>query len=184
MGRQNGVSLILIAEDTRPSRFIQAILKKLNVNIRSIDVQIAPSGKGSGKAWVENETIRQRKVLRSKNYQENLCLIVATDADNESVAQRKQKILAGTKREKAEKVCLLISKWSIETWLLHFRGTTVTEDKKLKRQYENSVSNKSIKYEANSFVDEFKRYQKGEEFQTLPSLKEAYHELSIIVALL
>ncbi len=183
MAQEGKIRLILLAEDKRSATFIRKMIIKLNIGVtdRTIRERIAPSGKGSGKAWIEQEFPRELSAYRSMNYQGNIGLAVATDADDESVAQRKQKLLAGTKREKAEKVCLLISKWSIETWLLYFRGITVAEDKKSKNEYENKVKGKSVGKEAEKFVEEFRKHKAGEELVTLPALKEAYQELSRIL---
>ncbi len=180
MVRRDAISLILLAEDNRTSRFLQAVLKRLGVNIRHLDSQIAPSGQGSGKAWIEQELVRQCNVLRSKNFQKNLKLIAVTDADHESVAQRKQILLSGMGREKEEKICLLIPKWSIETWLLHFRDIPVTEDEKSKPIYESKIVDKSVRKEAGIFVDQFRNFKAGVNVKTLPSLKEAFQELSRI----
>ncbi len=183
MAQEGNIRLILLAEDRRSSTFIRKMIVKLNIGVtdRTIRERIAPKSEGSGKAWVDQEFPIELSAYRSKKYQENLGLVAATDADNESVAQRKQKLLAGTKREKAERICLLISKWSIETWLLHFDGFSVSENEKLKQQYENNAKDKSVGAEADKFVEEFRKHQTDKKLKTLPSLKEAYQELSRII---
>ena len=180
MAQEGKVRLILLAEDKRSATFIRKMIVKLNIGVtdRTIRERIAPSGKGSGKAWIDQEFPTELSAYRSKNYQGNIGLAVATDADDETVAQRKQKVLAGTKREKAEKICLLIPKWSIETWLLHFNGIAVSEDEKSKHEFEKKVKDKSVGKEAEKFVEEFRKFKTGEELVTLPALEEAYQELS------
>lgn len=186
MTREGNIRLVLLAEDKRSATFVRKVIVKLNIGAtdRTIRERIAPKAKGSGKAWVDQEFIIEQAVYRSKKHQENLGLFVVTDADNESVAQRKQKLHAGTNRGSKEKICLLISKWSIETWLLHFRRFNVSEAKTLKKKYENEIKDKRFNQDVDQFLGEYRKHQKGEEFQTLPSLEEAYRELSNIVALL
>ena len=93
MSNEGNFRLILLAEDKRSATFIRKMLVKLNIGVtnRTIREQIAPSGKGSGKDWVDQKFLIEVSAFRSKNYQVNLGLVVVTDADNESVAERKQK---------------------------------------------------------------------------------------------
>lgn len=82
------------------------------------------------------------QVLRSKNYQAGLRLVVVRDGDRAGYAQRMADFdtaLANNKmkvREEAEKIAHLVPTWSIETWLFALLGDAgVDESEPMKTRF-------------------------------------------------
>jgi hypothetical protein len=75
------------------------------------------------------------KLHRSKNYQKNLCLLVAIDGDNKGVTVRKLELdqaLIDAKveaRRDDEPVAVFVPTWSIETWLASLVGASPHDER-------------------------------------------------------
>src|ERR1017187_1702602 len=124
MPTKRGVRVVLLVEDEALECFIRRVLKALGTQTRIVRVERSPEGKGSAKAWVTKNYIKEVKAHRSKvRHQENIGLVVGSDADNLTVSARAYGLdaaLAGAgfpRRQSEEKICLIIPKWNIETWL-------------------------------------------------------------------
>jgi hypothetical protein len=129
---------VIVAEDQASVRFTEQLLIRRGVNSRAIRSLASPPSEGSAKQWVTTQYPNQVKAHRSKAQHTRKALVVATDADEQSVAQR-QKALADSliaaelaPRGSAERIVLLVPRWEFETWAEHLnRGTTVDEGVKL-----------------------------------------------------
>ncbi|NIA15923.1 MAG: hypothetical protein GWP08_17815 [Nitrospiraceae bacterium] len=113
---------------------------------------------------------------RSQARHLNVALLTATDADQQSVAERRQGLADSLRRanlperEKDERIALWIPKWNIETWLLHLTGHRVTEDKNYKQQ----AGHPDYNVAAARFVSLF--HGSGEGPSPLPALEAAFVE--------
>jgi len=145
MGSDRGqVRGVLLTEDKRTERFFRHLLRDLGYDTRRFDFQTAPSGEGAAEAWVRRRYPAAVKVLRSRNYQHDLCAIVVRDGDRLGVEERKEELDAELSdaglehREPGERIATPVPTWSIETWLLALLGETdVSEGISLKEAFEH-----------------------------------------------
>jgi hypothetical protein len=114
----------ILCEDRRAERLLRGLCQRFDIEV--LDVFPAPAGCAS--AWVlakYPELVRKR---RSKNYQQNLGLLVHVDGDDVGVVARKAALDARlaqvslSKRQIQEPMALMVPTWCIETWLLHIGG--------------------------------------------------------------
>jgi hypothetical protein len=132
----DGFRVRLLCEDRRAERFFRALCAHHDVLV--LDVQVAPSGVGSAADWVRKRYAAAVRLRRSKNFQQNLGLLVHIDGDDQGCVARKAQLgaeLATYKpREPEEPVALFVPTWCIETWVLHLTGIAQPpETAKLKR---------------------------------------------------
>jgi hypothetical protein len=125
---------VILAEDRAGMRFVEQYLIERGIDSREIRSRHAPPGKGSGKQWVTQEYPMEVRALRAKIHVWK-ALLVATDADELSVAERKDQLAdalaaqALAARSPDEHIALVVPRWEIETWAEHLlRGTDVSED--------------------------------------------------------
>jgi hypothetical protein len=130
---------IILCEDTQTECFIRRFLLKRNWNRHQIRAETLPAGKGSGFGWVRKRLVMELKAYRSRSSRATTCLIVVSDADNLTVAQRIQTfkdecIEAGIPfRKHDERAIFVIPRRNIETWLAYLRGETVNEEAACRR---------------------------------------------------
>ena len=131
-------------EDRVQEYFVRHLLKKLGVDRKSLDMRVAPRGKGSAKRWVEanvHEVVDQRARTRHQN---NLRFLMALDGDEEGHVScidrlsREAAKLRGPEWTLTDEVLILCPTWSIETWIEWLRGVEVTEEDQLKRGTDES----------------------------------------------
>ena len=82
-----------------------------------------------------------------------------------------------TRRQPAERICLIIPKWNIETWLVHLNGVEVDEDLD---DYKNHRSVKDVDYVtiADEFVGRYRNWKQGNPAETTPpSMITAFEEM-------
>jgi len=127
----------IVCEDRVTERFLIKVCQRQKISV--LHVEIAPSGKGAGSAWVRRRYPEFVKLHRSKNYQKNLCLLVAIDGDNQGVSVRKLELAqelsrAGAEARKPDElIAVFVPTWSIETWLASLvDGSTHDEGRPLK----------------------------------------------------
>ncbi|MGH9481924.1 MAG: hypothetical protein ACRD1L_07495 [Terriglobales bacterium] len=84
-----------------------------------------PNGQGSGEQYVRQQFPRELENLRARMPRAQTILIVMTDADRLTTAQRRSQ-LAGALP--GEPVVILIPKRHVETWLGALNGHAVNED--------------------------------------------------------
>src|SRR4051812_48501186 len=79
---------VVIAEDRAGMRFVEQYLRSIGVDSRAIRSLHAPPGGGSGKQWVTNTYPVEARGFRQKKNHVWKVLMVVTDADELSVAER------------------------------------------------------------------------------------------------
>jgi len=101
-------------------------------NIRQIS---PPAGRGSASQYVRERFPEQVKACRGSLGRRASCLlIVLTDADNLTVAERERtlqdELIEADQAavEQSEPIVVLIPKWQVETWIKCLLGQIVSED--------------------------------------------------------
>ncbi len=123
------VRVVILSEDLQTATFIRRFLKERGFNNHELRVEVAPKGKGSGEQWVRDKY--PNELLASRT--ENTVLIVGTDADTMTVADRIKTLDDQCRKENVqqrdakEPVIMAIPKRNIETWLAYLRGENVNE---------------------------------------------------------
>ncbi len=164
--------------------FVRRVLNGLGNQTRIVRVERSPQGKGSAKTWVTKNYIKEVKAHRSKvRHQANIGLVVGSDADNMTVRERREELDAALatagfpRRQSEEKICLIIPKWNIETWLVHLSGSEVDENSD---DYKNERSIKNVDYGtlAEKFIERYRSWKQGNAAETTPpSMIHAFEEL-------
>lgn len=122
-------------------RFVRSSLLGLGYDKREIRVECAPSGKGSGKKWVDGRFVKEVKAIRVKADQQ-LAVLAGTDVDELEIKGREKQlsdalIADGTGDRKVnERIAYWLPRWSIETWLKRLNGENVDETTRYKNQVE------------------------------------------------
>ena len=183
MPTKRGVRVVLLVEDEALERFVRCVLLAFGFRTRDIRVERSPKGQGSGKDWVTRNYPAEVRVHRSKaGYQQNIALVVGVDADEQTVVERVRKLdlaLEGAglgKREPVEKLCLMIPRWHIETWLLYLSGFEVDEE----TTYKNDPRIKNVDYApvADEFVRRYRNWKQGNLIETtLLAMITAFEEM-------
>ena len=178
MGRKEGVRIVAIVEDQRLERFVRKTLEEFGVDSHKLRIRpdYPKGGHGSGKQFVEKK-YREEIVTYRRNADENCALVLATDADEQTVAQRRARLdeqvaaIAQRPRETAEAIVYWIPKWHVETWGLHLTGNRVDENTNYKSE------GKDIRWDdaADRFRQEYLESKKPA-MTTIPSLEQAYVE--------
>lgn len=137
---------VVLVEDKRQERFIRELLKHRGWDPRGFRFYVAPDGRGAAEAWVRKRYPGEVKVLRSKSYQKNLCLVAMRDGDNVGVTGRKRELDdelvadGQNRRGDTEPIATPVPTWSIETWLLFLQGERgLTEDTSYKTAFPSTT---------------------------------------------
>ncbi|MGP0063842.1 MAG: hypothetical protein ACLQGP_09620 [Isosphaeraceae bacterium] len=178
MPKGSGVRFTILVEDRALERFVRHCLLELGAYPKEIRVLPFPAGRGSGKQWIDREYPIQVRAYRRRAF-ENIALVVGTDADEQAVQQRAQR-LADTLRDAGcvertvqERIAIWIPKWNIETWLLFLKGEDVHEGINYKMQ----VGEVNFEAAAREFADRFRqRSREPEAANHLPSLVLVFGE--------
>ncbi|NOY89832.1 MAG: hypothetical protein GXP55_01390 [Deltaproteobacteria bacterium] len=123
---RGNLRLTVLSEDKRTERFFRELLKSFG--FRKLAFHTAPSGRGSGEAWVTARHVKEIQVLRSRNYQRSLRLIAVRDGDGFGIAARKQQLQDALERaellprQSTEGIATPVPSRNIETWLLTLLG--------------------------------------------------------------
>jgi hypothetical protein len=169
-----GIRALLLVEDEALERFIRRVLLSLGFQTRDIRVKRCPKGQGSAKDWVRRNYPQEARSHRSRaSYQENIALIVGTDADELEVVERVRTlddalVDAGLEiRQPDEKIFLVVPKWNIETWLVHLNGDEVDESRD---DYKNDRRIRNVAYAktAVAFVERYRKWKQGNVVETTP----------------
>ncbi len=178
MPKGSGVRFTILVEDRTLERFIRHCLLQLGAHPRELYVLPFPAGRGSGKQRIDLQYPREVQAYRRKRF-ENIALVVGTDADEQTVQQRAQRLadtLRATgcdERTDQDRIAIWIPKWNIETWLLFLKGEEVHEEV----NYKNQAGEVSIKTVAAEFVRRFRQWLLDPDAAgLLPSLVSAFEE--------
>lgn len=121
--------VVILCEDLQTATFVRRFLKERGYANHQLRVEVAPKGKGSGEQWVRDQYPNELRACRKKN----TMLIVGTDADDKSVAERIDTLDKQCRDENVpvrmphEPVIMVIPKRNIETWLAYLRGENPNE---------------------------------------------------------
>jgi len=135
--------MVILCEDSQQHTFIYRLLKQLGFPRGRIRVEQAPVGKGAAEQWVRESYPDEVKVYRQKRSHISIGLVTVIDADTEPVRHRYQQLNAKleaealNQRKDEEKICILVPRRNIETWLYALQGGTVDEEQsypKLERE--------------------------------------------------
>jgi len=125
--------VLVLVEDKRQQRFVRRYLYRLGYTPREIQFEPVPSGGGSGAQSVLDRYAKVVEAYRLRAARAKTALVVAIDADDQSVTQRRQQLDDRAARTAGERIAHLIPKWSIETWILFLSGRTVEENQSYRR---------------------------------------------------
>ena len=154
---KKGIRIAIVVEDQMLERFLRGCLLLLGYQSREIRVERAPSGKGSGKQWVNKRFVVEVKAMRTKPKQK-LAVLVGTDVDELTISAREKQLedaleKDGTgSRKSNERIAFWLPKWSIETWILKLAGEDVDETK----TYKHQGSNPNFKSLTKAFVENYR----------------------------
>src|SRR5262245_5670710 len=134
-----GVRFTVLVEDRALERFVRECLYVLGVHTREIRIVAYTAGRGSAKQWIDREYPIQVEAHRRRS-SENIGLVVATDADQQTVQQRVVRLgevlqaASRNARGPDERIAIWVPRWNIETWLLFLSGSGVDESANHKSQ--------------------------------------------------
>jgi hypothetical protein len=174
----SGVRFTVLVEDRPLERFVRECLYAMGVHHHEVSIVPYPAGRGSAKQWIDREYSIQVRNHRRRG-SENRALIVGTDADEQTVLQRVQRLArvlqeAGREpRAPQERIALWVPRWNIETWLLSLSGREVDEA----ANYKGQAREVDIKAAAREFVRRFRLYTHDPGAESpLPSLISTFEE--------
>ena len=130
----NPSRIIILAEDQRQETFIRRYLRRMNYTHRQIRSVPLPAGRQSGEQWVRKNYAIEVSTYRQRSSRAETALVVAIDADTHDCNRRSQQLaasldeLAAPARTPQERICHLIPKRHVETWILCLAGNTVNEE--------------------------------------------------------
>ncbi len=125
--------VVVLCEDAAHKLFIERWLKCRGVSNRRIRTVALPAGKGAGEKFVRDRYPVEVLAYRQSRFTSRQ-LIVAIDADTQSVDYRLEQLAQSLKdrgmedRQPSERICILVPKRNIETWVRVLIGDAVTEE--------------------------------------------------------
>jgi len=135
--------MIVLCEDLQHAVFIRRLLKDLGFPSRRIRIERAQTGKGAADRFVLDTYPEEVKEYRSRASYMKIGLVTLIDADTDPVPQRYRQLNEELEAEDLdrrgddEKICILVPKRNIETWIYALQGENVKEDQsypKLERE--------------------------------------------------
>ncbi len=179
--KRKGVRIVIVAEDERLRIFARKTLEAFGFHRREIYERVdhPKEGAGSGKQYAEKKSVEEYKAYRSKSSRgENVALILATDADEQTVPDRAKKLdqqlsASGLQRNANDAVPYWIPKWHVETWGLYL---TVDQNVNEYTQYKRREKEIDWGQTGKGFVSEYRQFKQQPSLTTLSSLRIAYGE--------
>jgi len=181
MARKRGTRITVLVEDELLDRFARRTLENLGYHPR--EIRVVPgyprAGHGSAKNWVDNRYPQEAKTCRQKSDSQRVALLIGTEADQMTVAERSELLAAALSnarmepRKRDEPIAHWIPRWSIETWGLALTGQSVNEE----TRYKNTAQAKGIDWKAvaGAFVEDYGK-PPADRVASLPSILAAYRE--------
>jgi len=129
------VEVVILCEDLQQEVFVRRFLMEQGRDRWQFRPLIAPVGASSAEQWVREQLPNQLKAHRTQSSRRRTLLVVATDADKMTVADRMKSFEAECKRhsvtfrQEAERIAFAIPRRNIETWCAYLRGEDVDETK-------------------------------------------------------
>lgn len=125
--------VIVLAEDLNQFNFTRRYLLQKGYNFRKIHPRLAPPGQGSAEQYVRERYPKEVRLHRGRSSRTSAALVVAIDADVETVVQRENELKTALenegqhRREPKEAIVLLIPKRHVETRILCLLDEQVDE---------------------------------------------------------
>ena len=123
----NYTEVVVLCEDRQQWGFIYRVLTRNGVNRHRIRLRTQPSGKGSGKQFVQDEYAREVVEHRKRASRMNIGLIVMHDCDTETVEGSRNRLEESATRSPGDRIALFFPRRNIETWIHFFNGEEVDE---------------------------------------------------------
>lgn len=170
---------LVLAEDKRTERFFRELLRGLGFKTRRFRFETAPAGEGAAEVWVVQRYPDEVRVLRSKNFQKSLRLIVVRDGNTVGLDSRKQQLDEALKsagldaRQAGEGIATPVPSRNIETWLLALLGAVDLDET---TDYKHRFGNEHGGREANTLSDTVAGW-KNIDGTSLPSLRDGKTEM-------
>lgn len=173
-------SVIILGEDTnkRQQNMVWRYLRKRGYSPKQIYIRPCPVGDTPGIAFVRSKYPIEVHSLHVATASQGL--VVAIDADEETVAARKIELDQRLKdageaaRGDDEPIAIIVPKRKIETWIWYFDGNAVDEATDYKR---SSVKDNHDASSANRAFAEFVISGQAPDANCPPSLEDARDEL-------
>lgn len=174
---RKAVRLVLLCEDDGQQRFAHHVFRKLGRAHREVRTLICPAGRGAAEQWVRNRYAEEVRLYRRKaTAQKGIGLLVAIDADRQTVDYRHEQLANSLKtadldkRGPDERIAVWVPKRNIETWVADLLGHTVNEED----DYKNDVRGGDFQPAAARFADRCRNHDKQP--AALPSMSRAFDE--------
>jgi len=131
-------TFVIVCEDTQHEVFVRRFLRLSGVRNTSIRVEKSPAGLQDARQWIRRFLPGELRAFRNynaRNRSANRMLIVVSDADNGTVEERTEYLTTecDPKPGDQEKVCFVIPRWSVETWLKYLRNEGYDESERTRR---------------------------------------------------
>lgn len=131
---------LILCEGQTDYQFVRGYLRE-RYKASQVDRVDIPYGLGSAEAHVRRRLPAEIRARRSRRADENLWLVVVTDADTTEIADRLQTLDQAIKdanlkpRTARERVLFLIPKRNIEAWIHWAHGNELEETEDFKHRY-------------------------------------------------
>lgn len=171
--------MMFVCEDDEHWRFARWTFLRLGYHARELRVALAPAGRGAAEQWVRQQYATEVRVHRRKAAHQNVGLVVAIDADKQTVDYRHEQLSGALdesrldQRGNAERIVIWVPRRHIETWVADLLGHSVNEDDDCK----NLVRDVDYRPAADRFVERY-RDPGGRPASVLPSMSRAFDEAS------
>src|SRR5215813_1327143 len=86
------LGVVVLAEDKRQQRFIRRFLYEKGLRPHEIRMEALASGRGCGEQWVRERYVTAVKAYRERFARAKTALVVAIDADTETVDRRRRQL--------------------------------------------------------------------------------------------
>jgi hypothetical protein len=82
--------VVVVCEDDESARFVRHCVVELRIvnKARQVRVEMAPSGKGDGKAFVDQRIAAELQEFRRRSFIQSKLLVVCTDCDTSALQAR------------------------------------------------------------------------------------------------
>jgi hypothetical protein len=174
----NSAQVVVLSEDQQHQVFVYAWLRQRGIERRKIRLLPVPAGRGAGEQYVREQYPKEVQTHRRRAGAQDCQLVTIIDADVlptrhrfEQLDQCLQDEELG-KRSQTERICILVPKRNIETWI-HFLVTgPVDEETDYKRP---AKSAEECREAARKLAETYPLEAAPTEFP--PSLQEGWGEL-------
>jgi hypothetical protein len=125
--------MVILCEDFQQHTFLYRLLTPLGFPRNRIRIEKVRDGEGAGDQFVRNRYPDEVTIQRRKSARMRIGLVTAIDADTDPIRNRYQElndVLEANEqehRQNGEKICILVPKRNIETWIYALFGRDANE---------------------------------------------------------